>query len=56
MAINKTAKNIHIEIRNNYLCTAKTILEVSEKVDIVATKEKLTLVAAKRIYVKGNKS
>jgi len=55
MAINKTAKNLNIEIRKNYTCMAKEIDERSEKIEIVATKENLTLVS-KKIIIRGNKS
>lgn len=56
MAINKSATNIKIKIKNNYLSTSKTINETSEKVEIVATKENLTLCSTRKIQIKGNKS
>lgn len=56
MAIIKTAEKITIKIKNNYVAFAKTIYETSEKVEIVATKENLTLASNKKIQIKGNKS
>lgn len=56
MAINKTAMNLNIKIKNNYTASSKTINETSEKVEIVATKENLTLCSARMIQIKGNKS
>lgn len=56
MAIRKTAKNLKIKIRENYICFAKTINEESDKVEIVATKRNLTLASNRKIYIRGNKS
>ncbi|MCV9926741.1 hypothetical protein OIU83_03730 [Flavobacterium sp. LS1R49] len=56
MAINKTAKNLTIEIKNKYTCIAKTIYETTGKVEIVATKDNLTLVSNKKVIIRGNKS
>ena len=56
MAINKTAKNIKIEIKNNYISFAKTMYETSEKVEIVATKQNLTLSSNNKVHIRGNKS
>lgn len=55
MAINKTAKNLTIKIKNNYTCFAKTIYETSGKVEIVGTKDNLTLVSNRKIIIRGNK-
>ncbi|KQB40385.1 hypothetical protein [Flavobacterium aquidurense] len=56
MAINKTAKNLTVKIKNEYISFSKTLYETSEKVEIVATKENLTLYSAKKIQITGNKS
>ncbi|WP_456312446.1 hypothetical protein [Pseudomonas shirazensis] len=56
MAINKTAKNLKIKITKNYTCMAKEIDETSGKIEIVATKENLTLISDKKIIIRGNKS
>ena len=56
MAINKTAKNLNAKIKNKYICLTKKINESSEKIEIVATKENLTLISSKKINIKGNKS
>ncbi|WP_281234446.1 hypothetical protein [Flavobacterium gelatinilyticum] len=57
MAITKTAKNLKIEIRNTYTSlTGKKFQEGSAKVEIIATKENLTLISNKKINVRGNKS
>lgn len=56
MAINKTAKNLNIEIKNSHMGSFKTMHETSEKVEIVATKENLTLYSGKKIKIRGNKS
>ena len=56
MAINKSAKNLNMKIKNNYICLVKVIDERSEKIEIVATKENLTLIANKKINIRGNKS
>jgi hypothetical protein len=56
MAITKTANNITIKVKNNYVATSKTIDENSGKIEIVATKENLTLISNKKINIKGNKS
>jgi hypothetical protein len=56
MAINKTAKNLKVKIKNNYTSFSKTLQETSEKVEIVATKENLTLYSGKKIQIRGNKS
>lgn len=56
MAINKTAKNLNIKIKNNYTSYFGTIHETAEKVVIVATKENLTFISGKKINIKGNKS
>jgi hypothetical protein len=56
MAINKNAKNLYIKLKNNYTCFAQTIYETAEKVEIIATKENLTLISNKKVNLKGNKS
>ncbi len=56
MAINKNAKNLYVKIKHNYTCTAQAIYETAEKVEIIATKENLTLISNKKINLKGNKS
>lgn len=56
MAINKTARNLNIKIKNSYISLAKTIHEESGKIEIVATKENLTLASNKKINIRGNKS
>lgn len=56
MAITKKAKNIIIKVKNNYVATSKTIDENSGKIEIVATKENLTLVSNKKINIRGNKN
>lgn len=56
MAINKTAKNLKIKIRENYICFAKTINEESDKIEIVARKRNLTLASNKKVIIRGNKS
>lgn len=56
MAINKTAKNLIIDIKRNYISLSKTYCEESEKVEIIATKENLTLISKKKINIRGNKS
>ncbi len=55
MAINKSAKNLYVTIDNKYYSISKTFIETSEKVEIVATKDNLTLVSNKKIQMKGNK-
>lgn len=56
MAINKTAKNLKIKIKNSYASFSKIIHEESDKIEIVATKENLTLASNKKINIRGNKS
>ena len=56
MAIYKSAKNLNIKIKNTYISFAKVMDETSGKVDIVATKENLTLISNKKINIRGNKS
>jgi|APAga8741243762_1050094.scaffolds.fasta_scaffold38747_2 hypothetical protein len=56
MAINKTAHNLNIKIKDNYISNAKSIYEESRKIEIVATKENLTLTSNKKIIIRGNKS
>jgi hypothetical protein len=56
MAINKTAKNLKVEVKNNYISSAKMIHEESDKVEIIAIKENLTLLSNKKIVIKSNKS
>lgn len=56
MAINKSAKNLTVKIKNNYFCMAQTIHETAEKVEIIATKENLILNSNKKVQLKGNKS
>lgn len=56
MAINKTAKKLKIKIKNTYFSFSKEIYETSGKVEIVATKENLTLVSNNMVNVRGNKS
>ena len=56
MAINKIAKNLYITIENKYYSSSQTFEGISEKVTIVATHEKLTLISNKKIQIKGNKS
>lgn len=56
MAINKTARNLNIKIKNSYISSAKTIHEESGKIVIVAAKVNLTLASNKRINIRGNKS
>jgi hypothetical protein len=56
MAINKSAKNLNVKIKNNYICLVKEMEETSEKIEIVATKENLTLISNKKINIRGNKS
>ncbi|MHC0445195.1 hypothetical protein ACWA1F_07280 [Flavobacterium sp. 3-218] len=56
MAINKTAKNLKIKIKNKYISISKKLDETSGKVEIVATKENLTLASNNTINVRGNKS
>nr|WP_294924762.1 hypothetical protein [uncultured Flavobacterium sp.] len=55
MAINKTAKNLYIRIKDNYLTQSQTFLETSEKIEIVATKGNLILNSNKKVQIKGNK-
>lgn len=55
MTIIKRAKNLYITIENKYYSHSKIFIETAEKVEIVATVEKLTLVSNKKILVKGNK-
>jgi hypothetical protein len=56
MAINKTAKNLRVKIKNVYTSFSKTLQETSGKVEIVATKENLTLYSAKKMQIRGNKT
>lgn len=56
MAINKIAVNLSIKIKNRYISFSRAINETSEKVEIVATKENLTLNSVRVIQIKGNKS
>ncbi len=56
MAINKSAKNLSIKIKNNYISLSKAIHESSGKIEIVATKENLTLMSGKKTIIRGNKS
>lgn len=51
MAINKTANNLKIKIKNNYISSAKTIHEESDKIEIIATKENLTLISGKKVII-----
>jgi hypothetical protein len=55
MAINKSAKNLYIRIKGNYISQSQTFLETAEKVEIVATKENLNLISSKKVQMKGNK-
>ncbi|MNY52261.1 hypothetical protein D3C86_1879120 [compost metagenome] len=55
MAINKTAKNLYVRIKGNYISESKIFLETAEKIEIVATKENLKLISNKKILMKGNK-
>jgi len=36
MAINKTAKNLKVKVKNNYISSAKVIHEESDKIEIIA--------------------
>lgn len=54
MAINKSAKNLYIRIKNNYIHQSQIFLETADKVEIVATKENLTLNSNKKVQMKGN--
>lgn len=56
MAIYKTAKNLKIKIKKSYNCFSKTFYETSDKIEIVATKENLTLYSGNKIKIRGNKS
>ncbi|MBZ4041650.1 hypothetical protein [Flavobacterium hibisci] len=56
MAINKTAKNLKVIIKNTHTSFSGTMHETAEKIVIVATKENLTLISGKKINIKGNKS
>lgn len=56
MAITKTARNLNVKIKNNYISVVKEINETSEKIEIVATKENLILISNKKINIRGNKS
>lgn len=55
MAINKTAKNLYIRIKGNYISESKIFLETAEKIEIVATEENLNLTSNKKVQIKGNK-
>ena len=54
MAITKTAKNMTITIKNNYLSISKTFEETAEVVDILATKGNVKLISNKKVIIKGN--
>jgi hypothetical protein len=56
MAINKTAKNLTVIIKDKHICMAKSIEETAEKVTIVATHDDLNLISNKKVVIKGNKS
>lgn len=55
MAINKSAKNLYIRIKDNYINLSQTFVETAEKIEIVATKENLNLISNKKVQMKGNK-
>ncbi|SMP37265.1 hypothetical protein [Flavobacterium hercynium] len=55
MAINKSAKNLYVTIKESYFSQSKTFIETSEKVELVATKENLTLSSNKKVQLKGKK-
>lgn len=55
MAINKTAKNLVIEIDNKYTSISKTFIETAEKVEVAATAENLVIASNKKVAIKGNK-
>lgn len=55
MAINITAKNMFITVRDKHYSMAKMREIVAEKVEIVAHEKKLNLFSNKKILVKGNK-
>ncbi|EKT3967465.1 hypothetical protein NTJ12_002556, partial [Flavobacterium psychrophilum] len=53
MAINKTAKNMYINIKGTHTVIAKEIVITAEKVSIIATKGDLTLISNKKVIIKG---
>lgn len=55
MAINKTAKNLIVEIDNKYTSFSKIFTETGEKVEIAATAENLIIASNKKVAIKGNK-
>lgn len=55
MAINKTAKNLIVEIDNKYTSFSKIFAETGEKVEIAATAENLIIASNKKVAIKGNK-
>ena len=56
MAIRKTAKNIIIEVKNDYNLTVGGKLEkIADKINVEAKKENLVLSSNKKIVSRGNK-
>lgn len=55
MAINKTAKNLIVEIDNKYTSFCKNFIETGEKVEVAATAENLILASNKKVNIKGKK-
>jgi hypothetical protein len=51
MAINKTARNLLITIKTNYIASSKTFADTAEKVEIVATGQNLALVSNKKVCI-----
>jgi hypothetical protein len=55
MAINKTAKNLYVTVKNKYTSTARTFKETAEKITIVATEGDLKLISNRKIIIKDKK-
>lgn len=53
MAINKTAKNMYINVKGTHTVIAGTITKTAEKITITATKGNLNLISNKKVIITG---
>ncbi|WP_292008818.1 hypothetical protein [Chryseobacterium sp.] len=56
MAIRKTAKNIHVKVKDTYnLMVGEKTEKIAEKINVEAIKQNLVLASNKKILSRGHK-
>lgn len=53
MAINKTATNITVKLKDSYISTSGKLIKTAESVNIESTKDNLSLVSNMKIQTLG---